>query len=178
MTQPLRPENSWWCRPGSSTPAPTPNRTCKFPSIRLSRCFLTTWHMSSPGGMSDTESECFPGDGPASGLQNDCHSLLSFHFHVHREPSRLLNPSVVHNETSCRPSPCGRLSRPLTTTTAPPLVRLVGETWEGVNLPGCASTLLGRASLVPLLTLKRPRLGFDSWTPNSGLLPPPRNIAG
>jgi arylsulfatase A-like enzyme len=26
-----------WCRPGSFTPAPTPNRTCKFPSIRLSR---------------------------------------------------------------------------------------------------------------------------------------------
>ena len=26
-----------WCRPGSFTPAPTPNRTCKFSSIRLSR---------------------------------------------------------------------------------------------------------------------------------------------
>ena len=26
-----------WCRPGIFTPAPTPNRTCKFPSIRLSR---------------------------------------------------------------------------------------------------------------------------------------------
>ena len=26
-----------WCRPRSFTPAPTPNRTCKFPSIRLSR---------------------------------------------------------------------------------------------------------------------------------------------
>jgi hypothetical protein len=98
------------------------------------------------------------------------------HFHVHREPSRLVNPSVAQNETSCRPSPCDRLSRPRTTTTAPPLVRLVGETWEGVNLPGCAITLLGRASLVPLLTLKRPRLGFDSLTPNSGLLLP-RNIA-
>ena len=98
------------------------------------------------------------------------------HFHVHREPSRLVNPSVAQNETSCRPSPCDRLSRPRTTTTAPPLVRLVGETWEGVNLPGCAITLLGRASLVPWLTLKRPRLAFDSWTPNSGLLLP-RNIA-
>ena len=31
-----------WCRPGSFTPAPTPNRTCKFPSIRLSRCFCST----------------------------------------------------------------------------------------------------------------------------------------
>ena len=31
-----------WCRPGSLTPAPTPNRTCKFPSIRLSRCFRST----------------------------------------------------------------------------------------------------------------------------------------
>ena len=26
-----------WCRPWNCTPAPTPNRTCKFPSIRLSR---------------------------------------------------------------------------------------------------------------------------------------------
>ena len=26
-----------WCRPGNLTPAPTPNRTCEFPSIRLSR---------------------------------------------------------------------------------------------------------------------------------------------
>ncbi len=26
-----------WCRPGSCTPTPTPNRTCKFPCIRLSR---------------------------------------------------------------------------------------------------------------------------------------------
>ncbi len=30
-------EHIVWCRPGSFTPAPTPNRTCKFPSIRLSR---------------------------------------------------------------------------------------------------------------------------------------------
>jgi len=26
-----------WCRPRNYTSAPTPNRTCKFPSIRLSR---------------------------------------------------------------------------------------------------------------------------------------------
>jgi hypothetical protein len=31
-------------------------------------------------------------------------------------------------------------------------------------------TLLERASLVPLLALKRPRLGFDVLTPNSGPL--------
>ena len=28
---------AWWCRPRSCTLTPTPNRTCKFPSIRLSR---------------------------------------------------------------------------------------------------------------------------------------------
>ena len=50
------------------------------------------------------------------------------HFHVHREPSRLVNPSVAQNDTSCRPSPCGWLSQPRTTTTAPPLVCLIGET--------------------------------------------------
>ena len=50
------------------------------------------------------------------------------HFHVHREPSRLVNPSAVQNDTSCRPSPCGWLSQPRTTTTAPPLVCLIGET--------------------------------------------------
>jgi hypothetical protein len=49
-------------------------------------------------------------------------------FHIHREPSRLVNPSVVQNDTSCRPSPCGWLSQPRTTTTAPPLVCLIGET--------------------------------------------------
>ena len=49
------------------------------------------------------------------------------HFHVHREPSQLVNPSVVQNDTSCRPSPCGWLSQPRTTTAAPPPVRLIGE---------------------------------------------------
>jgi len=33
-------------------------------------------------------------------------------------------------------------------------------------------TLLGQASLVPLLALKHPRLGFDVWTPVSGPLLP------
>ena len=50
------------------------------------------------------------------------------HFHVHREPSRLVNPSVVQNDKSCRPSPCGWLSQPRTTTTAPSLVCFVGGT--------------------------------------------------
>ena len=91
-------------------------------------------------------------------------------FHVHREPSRLLNPSIVQNDTSCRPSPCGWLSQPRTTTAAPPLVCLIGETWADRCRLGCVITLLKRASLVPLLTLKHPRLGFDVWTPNSGPL--------
>ena len=59
---------------------------------------------------------------------------------------------------------------PPTTTAAPPLVRLIGETWGGLRHPDCAITLLGRASLVSLLTHWRPRLGFDVFTPNSGLL--------
>ena len=83
------------------------------------------------------------------------------HCHVHREPSRFVNPSVNQNNTSCRPSPCGWLSQPRTTTTAPPLVCLIGETWADRCRPGCVITLLKRASLVPLLTLKHPRLGFD-----------------
>jgi hypothetical protein len=83
------------------------------------------------------------------------------HFHVHREPSRLVNPSVAQNDTSCRPSPCGWLSQPRTTTTAPPLVCLIGETWDDKCRLGCVITLLKRASLVPILTLKHPRLGFD-----------------
>ena len=83
------------------------------------------------------------------------------HFHIHREPSRLLNPSVVQNNTSCRPSPCSWLSQPRTTTAAPPLVCLIGETWADKCRSGCAITLHKRASLVPLLTLKHPRLGFD-----------------
>ena len=31
------PRTGWWCRPGNYTLTPTPNRTCKFPCIRLSR---------------------------------------------------------------------------------------------------------------------------------------------
>jgi hypothetical protein len=50
------------------------------------------------------------------------------------------------------------------------LVRLIGETWPGMSWVGCMITLLEQASLVPLLALKRPRLGFDVLTPNSGLL--------
>ncbi len=98
-------------------------------------------------------------------------SLLN-NFHVHREPSRLINTSIPQNETSCRPSPCGWLSQPRTTTAAPPPVRLIGETWADDCRLGCVITLLGRASLVPLLALKHPRLGFDVWTPDSGLLFP------
>jgi hypothetical protein len=97
--------------------------------------------------------------------------------HVHREPSRLENASAVPNETYCRPSPCGRPSRPRTTTAAPPLVRLIGEAWLDTRRTGRAITLLGRASLVPLLTLEHPRLGFDVSSPDSGLLLP-WSIAG
>src|SRR5271165_2475798 len=38
----LRGSTFTWCRPGFRTLTPTPNRTCKFPSIRLSRCFLAS----------------------------------------------------------------------------------------------------------------------------------------
>ena len=92
------------------------------------------------------------------------------HFHIHREASRLVNPSIVQNDASYRPSPCGWLSQPQTTTAAPPLVCLIGETRADKCRPGCVITLLKRASLVPLLTLKHPRLGFDVCTPNSGPL--------
>jgi hypothetical protein len=48
--------------------------------------------------------------------------------------------------------------------------RLVGETWPNSCWVGCENTLLERASLVPVLALKHPRLGFDVLTPNSGPL--------
>src|SRR5208283_1844156 len=35
-----------WCRPWSCAPAPTPNRTCKFPSIRLSKWFCTHYTLA------------------------------------------------------------------------------------------------------------------------------------
>ncbi len=89
----------------------------------------------------------------------------------------MINPSAVQNETSCPPSPCGRLSRPRTTTKAPPPVRLICETGTGESRCRCAITLLGQASLVPLLTLKHPRLGVDARAPDSGLLLL-RNIVG
>jgi len=44
-----RQENHYhvvWCGRGSFTPAPTPNRTCKFPSIRLSSYFSTAFERS------------------------------------------------------------------------------------------------------------------------------------
>ena len=91
-------------------------------------------------------------------------------FHIHREPSRLTNPSTIQNDKSCRPSPCGWLSQPRTTTAAPPLVCLIGENLGQHCWPGCVITLLKRASLVTLLILKHPRLGFDVCTPNSGPL--------
>ena len=84
-------------------------------------------------------------------------------FHIHREPSRLANSSTIQNDKSCRPSPCGWLSQPRTTTAAPPLVCLIGENLGQHCWPGCVITLLKRASLVPLLILKRPRLGFDVY---------------
>ena len=71
----------------------------------------------------------------------------------------MLNLSAAQNETSCRPLPCDWLSQPRTTTAAPPLAHLIGETGTGVNRFGCVTTILRRASLVPLLTLKHPRLG-------------------
>ncbi len=58
------------------------------------------------------------------------------HFHIHREPSRLVNPSVAQNNKSCRPLPCGWLSQPRTTTATPPLACLIGE-----NLPNLLAWL-------------------------------------
>jgi hypothetical protein len=55
---------------------------------------------------------------------------------------------------------------------APPLVRLIGDTCIDMTRCGCAITLLEQASLVPLMTLKHPRLGSDICAPNSGLLLP------
>ena len=66
-------------RPGNRTPAPTPNRTCKFPSIRLSRWFCT--HVKSLRWTS---------------------SMFI------RKPPNVTNTSVVHHESSCTPSPCER----------------------------------------------------------------------
>jgi len=91
-------------------------------------------------------------------------------FHIHREPSRLVNPSAFQIDTSCRPSPFDRLSQSRTTTATPPLVRLIGVIWLEHRRADCENTILERASLVPLLTLKRPRLGFDALIPNSGPL--------
>ncbi len=41
-------------------------------------------------------------------------------------PPNVANTSAVQNDTSCVPSPCGRLSRPRTTTDAPPSGRFNG----------------------------------------------------
>ena len=157
-----------WCRRGDRTPAPTPNRTCKFPSHPALQTVLIIENLSAVGRMlsqSIADFLCFRccWDFPQSSLD---------HFHVHREPSRLVNPSVVQNDTSCRPSPCGWLSQPRTTTTAPPPVRLIGENLNRQLSVWLRDHPTRTASLVPLLVLKHPRLGFDVWTPNSGLLLP------
>jgi hypothetical protein len=80
------------------------------------------------------------------------------------------NASAFQNDTSCRPSPCDWLSQSRTTTATPPLAGLIGGPCPGVSRDGRVPTLLQRASLVPLLALKHPRLGFDVLTPNSGPL--------
>jgi hypothetical protein len=76
----------------------------------------------------------------------------------------MLNFSVVQFKSICLPSPCGRLSRPRTTTEALPPDRLVGmDSYDFgyVNRIIRASTvlpfgiLLDPASLVSLITLKR-----------------------
>jgi hypothetical protein len=82
----------------------------------------------------------------------------------------LLNPSVVQNETFCTPSPCGRLSRPRTTTGAPPPSRLIGRDSATRTRPIHATAILGWASLVPLVALKRFRLDSDLSIPISNLL--------
>jgi len=84
----------------------------------------------------------------------------------------LLNASVIQNETSCLPSPCGRLSRPRTTTEAPPPSRLIGRDSAAARRPIRVIAILGWASLVPLRTLKRFRLDSDLSVPNSFLLLP------
>ena len=96
-------------------------------------------------------------------------SSLDF-FHVHREPSRLKNPSVIQNETSFLPSPCGRLSRPPTTMEVPTPSRLIGEDSTVSRRPIRVIAILDWGSLVPLLALKRFRLDFDPCAPNSVLL--------
>ena len=83
-----------------------------------------------------------------------------------------MNLSVIQNETSCAPSPCGRLSRPRTTIGAPPPDRLVGRDSAVSGQPIHATTLLSRASPVPLLALKRFRLDPNLCLPNSILLLP------
>jgi len=82
----------------------------------------------------------------------------------------LLNPSVVQNETFCTPSPCGRLSRPRTTTGAPPPSRLIGRDSTTRTRPIHATAILGWVSLVPLVALKRFRLDSDLSIPISNLL--------
>jgi len=82
----------------------------------------------------------------------------------------LLNPSVVQNETFCTPSPCGRLSRPRTTTGAPPPSRLIGRDSATQVRPIHATAILGWASLVPLVALKRFQLDSDLSVPISSLL--------
>jgi len=84
----------------------------------------------------------------------------------------LPNASVIQNETFCTPSPCGRLSRPRTTTGAPPPSRLIGRDSATRTRPIHATAILGWASLVPLVALERFRLDSDLSIPISSLLFP------
>jgi hypothetical protein len=90
------------------------------------------------------------------------------------KPPNVANTSVVHHEPSCTPLPCGRFSRPPTTMGAPPLGRIIGRCFgPSEGWPSRVTTILSRASLVPMLTLGRSCLDSDPfYIPDSGPLLP------
>lgn len=90
--------------------------------------------------------------------------------HVENEPGIHRVGHVVHlllaKCTHCPPSPCGRLSRPRTTTQAPPPLRAIASRF-GQPIPRGSATRAGSQVPPMLLVRCRSRL-YPVWIPASG----------
>ena len=130
-----------------------PNRTCEFPRIRLS---MSTW-----SGVVPTRAACAGSEVPAPAPPR------------RRAAARQCSPATSSRPTMPRahwtPSPCGRLSRPRTTTGPPPR--------PGDNSGRCACPdrcgSAGAAGTLPTFTINRSAGSAPSSTPGAS----PRSTA-
>ena len=111
-----RPGARWSGFPGSVSPGRSPNRTCDSHRIRLSTGLMPLVRNGDRNRLPPNGAVWSASPVPAPAVPG----------HSPRRLRALQFPSV---ESCYRPSPCGRLSRPRTTTAAPPRPGPIGRRW-------------------------------------------------